>query len=687
VDRAKTVFFSNVSHEFRTPLTLMLGPLEDMLAKPDEEVYPANRELLKVIHRSCLRLQKLVNTLLDFARIEAGRTQANYEPTDLAALTTDIASAFRSTIERAGMKLIVDCAPQGEQVYVDREMWEKIVMNLLSNAFKFTFEGEIQVCLRQVDGRAELSVRDTGIGIAAAELPYIFERFHRVKNLRGRSFEGSGIGLALVQELVQLHKGEVSAASAPNQGSTFTVSVPMGFAHIPAERLGVGRSQWFTAVQAHSYIEEALRWLPDGDADSSRTKGPDPGPAEVSGESAATGSSGSRLRILLADDNADLRNYVGRLLSFGYDVEAVPDGEAALESALQNPPSLVLADVMMPKLDGFGLLKALRADQRTATIPTILLSARAGEESRLEGIGAGADDYLVKPFSSRELVIRVETHLHLSRLRREAENRFRTLAESLDAEVRLRTKELEERNAYVLRQSEQMRNLSQRLMQIQDAERRHIARELHDSAGQTLAALGMSLGSLGHLAKESDPKLAEQAEDSQQLVQQLSQEIRTMSYLLHPPLLDETGLSAALSWYVRGLSERSGLNVNLDIPDDFGRLPRDMELMIFRVVQECLTNIHRHSGSRVAHIRIARANRSVAVEIRDEGKGMAAEKLAEIQSQGSGVGIRGMRERVYQFQGDITMESDGHGTRIVAKVPIPVSEAPGPNVAPLHATG
>ncbi|MEP0918733.1 ATP-binding protein [Leptolyngbya sp. DQ-M1] len=412
LDRAKTVFFSNVSHEFRTPLTLMLNPLEDLLQS--DQLPAAEREQIAVAHRNSQRLLKLVNTLLDFSRIEAGRIQAVYEPTDLASLTADLASVFRSAIEKAGMQLVVNCLPLPEPVYVDRERWEKIVLNLLSNAFKFTFEGQISVSLRPVDAAVELVVQDTGTGIPAHELPRLFERFHRVAGARGRSYEGSGIGLSLVQELVKLHGGTVTASSVEKEGSTFVVRLPIGCAHLPSEQIQSARTQASTATGAAAYVEEALEWV-----------------VERSEDSAALPPRASA-RILLADDNADMRHYLQRLLKEHYEVEAVADGQAALEAARAQLPDLVLTDVMMPKLDGFELLRQLRADSQTREIPILLLSARAGEEAAVEGLEAGADDYLVKPFSARELLARVATNLELGRSRQVAsQQRFRFLAESI----------------------------------------------------------------------------------------------------------------------------------------------------------------------------------------------------------------------------------------------------------------
>ena len=1072
LDRLKTQFFANISHEFRTPLTLMMGPLEDAIAQ-SEGLSAPGRERLELAHRNSLRLLKLVNTLLDFSRIEAGRIQASYEPIDLALLTVELASVFRSAIERAGMRLVIDCPPLPEQVYVDRDMWEKIVLNLLSNAFKFTFEGEIEVSLRLINSLAEMTVRDTGTGIPADEIPRLFERFHRARGARGRSYEGSGIGLALVQELVKLHGGSVRVESEVDRGTSFIVTIPFGKNHLPADRIGGPRPVASTEVRGKAYVQEALRWLPnlndltDGDAQVAPPSASESRPYSIPNPE-------QRSRILLADDNIDMREYVQRLLLEQYEVVAVADGESALESARQVRPDLILTDIMMPRLDGFGLLRTLRADPELNDIPVILLSARAGEESRVDGLDAGADDYLVKPFSARELLARVRSHLAIEKIRREGAERerelrakaelernqirelfmqapaaigllsgpehrwtfinaeymrvtgrdqadqfigktireslpelegqgffelldavyrtgtpyvgtaakallnraamsgpeesyfnfvyqplrdlegkvegvlvhavevthqeiarreiekrqsvtsllaaivsssddaiisnnldgtitswnagaerlfgytadeatgqlitliipedrrkeevdileqvkrgqpvdhfetvrqrkngtllelsltisplkdaegrivgastvahditqrkqieqalserallldlsndaifvrdasdrvtywnkgaselygygreeavgrvthellrtefpqplvqiiqqlqrdgrwtgelihrrkdgtqivvasrwaldrddhgnrrciletnnditqqkhneitlretaehLRILSDSLEIQVRQRTEELERRNVEVLQQSEQLRELSNRLLKTQDDERRHIARELHDSAGQLIAALGMSLAAINRHGVEN-PMLAEAMGDAQNLVQQLNKEIRTTSYLLHPPMLDENGLSQAIQWYMQGLMERGGLEIKLNIAESFGRLPADVELAVFRIVQESLTNIHRHSGSKTATIRLSRSIHNVSLEIQDHGKGISAEKLAALKAQRTGVGITGMRERVRQLNGEMDIQSDSAGATILVTLPLPQASRSG----------
>ena len=615
IDRAKTAFFSNVSHEFRTPLTLMLGPLQDLLARSQTHLSPTAKEQLDLVSRNGARLLRLVNTLLDFSRLEAGRVQAVYLATDLARFTSELASVFRSATDKAGLRLIVDCSDLGEPVYVDRDMWEKVVLNLISNAFKFTFEGEISVSVHRVGNMAELRVRDTGVGIPAEAIPKLFERFNRVPNVPSRTHEGSGIGLALVHELVKLHGGSVRTESIVGQGSTFVVSIPFGQSHLASGQMGGSRSLSSTAVGAKPFVEEALRWLPDSAAGGDEIFSVHDELLPVPCPPASRGA--VRPRVLVADDNSDMRQYLSRLLSEQYEVETVADGQAALQAAHKNHPDLIVSDVMMPILDGFELLKALRGDEQTRTIPVILLSARAGEESRVEGIQAGADDYLIKPFSARELLARVSGRLEIARLQRDRESQLRISQAELEQRVQERTQEL-------LNASQELRELSARILQAQDEERRRIARELHDGAGQLLAALGMEAA---NLARESDRLSARAAlslSNIESFVAQMTKDIRTMSHLLYPPLLDEVGLESALTEYVNGFAERSGVQVSLDLPAAIERLDRDYELSLFRIVQECLTNIHRHSGSKIASIRIVRDDGALVLEVRDEGRGMPA---------------------------------------------------------------
>ncbi len=419
LDQAKTAFFTNVSHELRTPLTLLLGPAEDALTDADEPLPADQRERVERIHRNAQRLLKLVNTLLDFSRLQSGRLNAAYAPIDLARYTAELASMFESAVERAGLELTIDCPPLPQPVHVDAEMWAKIVMNLLSNALKFTFAGGVTVRLREDDRAAQLTVSDTGIGIEPADQDRLFERFHRVVGARSRSHEGTGIGLALVAELADLHGGAVAVESAPGEGSSFTVRVPFGVEHLPQDQLAGEAAAPGAERFAEGFVAEALRWL---------------SPEDESG--APDAGDGDRPRVLVVDDNADMRDYISSLLASRYDVETAADGAIALELARRRPPELVLTDVMMPNLDGFGLMAALQADPATVDVPVIMVSARAGEEGTIEGLEAGADDYLIKPFAARELLARVHANIELDRARR-TRDALRRSGDLLDQAQRL----------------------------------------------------------------------------------------------------------------------------------------------------------------------------------------------------------------------------------------------------------
>ncbi|MET0819439.1 MAG: SpoIIE family protein phosphatase [Aeromicrobium sp.] len=404
LDQAKTDFFTNVSHEFRTPLTLLLGPASDALNDPGLAPDDVQRRRFDVIHRNGQRLLELVNSLLDFSRLEAGGITSQFEVVDLERVTEPLVMMFESAAEQAGLSLEFDTEPFSSDCYVDVEHWAKIVLNLMSNAFKFTFDGGISVTLREDDGHAVLVVRDTGSGIAADELPHLFERFHRGRNQASRTHEGSGIGLALVAELSRLHGGEASATSAEGVGTEMTVRVPLGRAHLPsAEVTDSAEPRTAGAAAPTALVSEARRWLaPEADA---------PAPAGPLDDHVA--------RVLVVDDNLDMRGYVADLLRQRYAVTTASDGIDALEQMHQGAvPDLVVTDVMMPRLDGFGLLKRMQADSRTTSVPVIMVSARAGEEGTVEGLEAGAADYLVKPFAARELLARVGVNLELDRVRR-----------------------------------------------------------------------------------------------------------------------------------------------------------------------------------------------------------------------------------------------------------------------------
>jgi signal transduction histidine kinase len=376
------------------------------------------------------------------------------------------------------------------------------------------------------------------------------------------------------------------------------------------------------------------------------------------------------ITILAVDDNDAIRYSLSRALQGGgYRVIEARNGTETLRLA-DDSPDLITLDVHLPDMDGFEVCRRLKANPRTAHIPVLHISATVTDtENRVRGLEA-ADGYLAEPVSREELLATVGSLLRLKRAEREArlqaieaEKARQELKEAhneLELRVEERTRELSER-------TEQVRELSAKLLSLQDEERRRLARELHDSTGQMLAAMKMVLDEMRIEVKE--PKFAALVDQSIELNDEMSRQLRTMSYLLHPPLLDEVGLPSALRWYTEGFAERSAIKVDLQVSDGFDRLPQEMEIAIFRVVQECLTNIHRHSGSPTASVRLNRTNDAVDVEISDTGQGIASDRVRGDRIV-SGVGLMGIEERMRQFGGSVKVTSSENGTLVNAGIPL-----------------
>ncbi|MES2525617.1 MAG: ATP-binding protein [Bdellovibrionota bacterium] len=642
IDRAKTAFFSNVSHEFRTPLTLMLGPLEDLLAGNKGTLPDKVRAEAEVIHRNTLRLLKLVNALLDFSRIESNRMEAHYHPVELGKFTREIASSFDSAMVKAGLEFKMKVSELKEMVYVDQEMWEKIVLNLLSNAFKFTLKGEILLQLEETNDAVIFSVKDTGTGIPKKELSKIFNRFHRVQGSHGRSHEGTGIGLALVSELVNLHGGNVNVESEPGKGSTFSVSIPKGFSHLPSEKIDhkiIPHSE--SHLRSQTYIEDALQ--------------------NTESDTETYTDAYNKPTVLLADDNQDMREYIQRLLTDKYHVVACSDGKKALDEIRRKKPDLLLSDIMMPVMDGIELLQEIRNDHSLKTIPVILLSARAGEELKASGLDLGADDYLTKPFSARELLARVNVQIKMTKIRES----------SLAQEIR--TKELQNlirsRDEFLSIAGHELKTpITSLKMQLQMTGKSIDVEKNSAPAPEKLAqVVSKSLGQVDKLSK-----LVEDLLDVSRL------NAGKMTYAM-----EEMDLSATTREVLERLSpqiasSKSSIELHITKPV----LIKGDKFRIEQVITNLLTNCFKYGEGKPVLIDISSDKADAIVTVSDQGLGIAENKQSLIFNRferaissdnvsGLGLGLYITKMIVDAHGGNIQLKSElGHGSKFMVRLPL-----------------
>lgn len=653
LDRAKTVFFSNISHELRTPLSLLLEPLRQV--QECAMLEPEHRQLLDTARQASGRLLKLINSLLEFSRLEAGRTDARYLPTNLPLLTADLAGMFRSVFDRARVAFVVDCPAVPEPAYVDREMWATIVHNLLSNSLKFTLEGQVTVKMRASSGHFELEVSDTGCGIAQEDLPCIFQRFVRVPASRARAVEGSGIGLSLVHELTKLHGGTVVASSQLDVGTSIIVSVPKGFAHLPQERVGSERTLPPLNPGAQPFLDEALGWLDDESVVAAATVDGHPGAAI---DTSSKGAPQVRERILVVEDNAQMRHYLSSLLRPRWQIETAPDGVAAIEHIRRHAPDVVLADVMMPRMNGIEMLRALRADAATADLPVLLLSARAGEEAAVEGLQAGASDYLVKPFSRRELIARVETLLAQGR-QHAAERRARAQAEQT---VRAR-EEFFAALAHELRSP-----VSSLFAWIEHLQSEKLTRAKLLSSLEILELTGRALRRL--------------SQDLYDVARGASEQMRInpRSFASLAPLI------ASVVEAFGPAASKKRVTLQQTLHDESGPVSVDIE-RLQQILANLLSNAIRFtpSGGRI-DVSCARRTDTVELCVSDSGRGIRADALPHVferywqgerardDDSGLGLGLSISRRLVELHGGEILALSEGEGAGATFVVRLPVSE-------------
>ena len=411
LDRMKSQFFANISHEFRTPLTLILGPLEKLRT----QISVGAKKDLDMMQRNARRLQNLINQLLSLSKLESGKMKLQAQEVNIVSLVNRYVQSFESLAKQKNIKFKFSSSEENIQLFVDKDKIEKILYNLLSNAFKFTGEGgriEVNITppgppcfaplkLRESEeggmkGGVNISISDTGHGIPQEKLEHIFDRFYQVDDNYTKDQEGTGIGLALTKELVELHHGTITVDSTLGRGTTFTVFLPLGKEHLKPEEViepAVRRDSYGESVKPDDWddppdqITEIYDQVATKDDDIEKDE--------------------TKPLLLMVEDNDDLRSYIRSYLAQDYRIIEAIDGEMGLDKAIEKIPDLIISDVMMPKMDGMQLCRKLKTDERTSHIPIILLTAKAGMEDKLEGLETGADDFLTKPFDPDELLVRI----------------------------------------------------------------------------------------------------------------------------------------------------------------------------------------------------------------------------------------------------------------------------------------
>jgi signal transduction histidine kinase len=646
LDRQRTKFFGNITHEFRTPLTLILDPLDDVIRKSGMDLPVRQRDNLLLVKRHAVRLQRLVNTLLDFSRFEAGQMDGMFQPTDIVQFTTELASNFRSSIEAAGLELVVSCDPIEDPVYLCRSMYEKIVLNLLSNAFKFTFEGKIKVSLRMRKRRVELRVIDTGVGIAEADIRRIFQRFATIQNTRSRTSEGTGIGLALVKEMVKMHGGRIIAKSKQDSGSEFIVRLPKGKAHLPAEKVQDSAEVLITSSVPY-YLEELKSWAKTGADPDDKSQ-------------AAMNAAGLKPTVLVVDDNSDMRMYMRSVLDSRCTVLLAENGVKALQILDQGTmPEAIIADLMMPEMNGYELLATLKARKEWKNIPVILLTAQVTEEARIDGLHQGADDYMAKPFSSRELIARVDARVRMARLRNQAQQGLLENNKELEKVVDQQTQELKNSNEMLQRRNLELSAMNEELQGLTFA----ASHDLREPVRKLRFFIHRLLSEEDNLTNKGREFLTRIASSIQLLGDYISDMALYSSFNDTPPHITMVNLEVTLftlKEFLKPLLDQQDVTLETAVSPPLPGDPEQVKQLVHNLVSNALK--FRKPN---AHLRIVIQGKNVAGKFIEHPMADNTKNYYELEVHDNGIGFNQNYERqIFQLFRKLHSRADHPGTGI-----------------------
>lgn len=636
LDTLKTQFFSNISHEFRTPLTLILAPAESML-KGDSGIFtPQVKKEVSVIYDNSLRLLRLIDDLLDITKIDAQKMELDLQKCDIVELIKGVVSSVENIARKKGLKVYY--AQKGEipDFYLDRDKMEKVLLNLLSNALKFTDEGEIEISSEKSGQKAVIKVRDTGIGIAEKDLPKMFDRFTQLDGSAARRHEGTGLGLSLSRDLVRLHQGNIKIESELNTGTTMIVELPLDLKEDNLPSKLPGKDDWIKE------IHKKAQYVGQGVMEEKVNPG----------ESAALKKGRGGYVVLAVEDNPDMRNFITLQLEKDYQVVGAKNGREGLETARKILPDLIVSDIMMPEMSGYDLLKAVREDYGLKNIPVIFLTAKAGLDMKIEGLKYGADDYLVKPFNSEELLARVKNLIMIRELQQEL---YRVAKMASVGQLAAGT-----------------------------------AHEINNPLSASMSELRVLKKALNGPAREADRErlngLIEKSYASLERIERIVSNLLSFSRKnregLKPDDVHE-GLNSTLS--VLGHEIKDGISLHKQFCPD-GKIECDLGKLNQVFMNVLLNSIQAIKNSGNIWIRTARHGHNFVVSIRDDGEGIEKSSLDRVfepffttkePGQGVGLGLTVSYNLIKEHGGDMAIESEpGRGTEVMITVPLQ-SEAKG----------
>ena len=677
LDRFKTRFFANVSHEFRTPLTMIIGPLENALQGTYGALSAPVHRQAEIMLRNALRLMRLINQLLDLSKLEAGKMLLRARPRNVVPFLEGVVLSCSAFAEQKHVDLRFESKSDTLAVFFEPDKLEKVFFNLLSNAVKFTpAGGEIIMTVTEqpatpdfAEGALEVRVRDTGIGIPPEDLPHIFDRFRQVDTSNIREHEGAGIGLALARELVLLHHGVIHAYSEVGVGTEFVVTMPLGAAHLSPEEQTSGR----TDEEPFELGSGALTEL----AFSALSFMPEPAPSDVPERAIPDEAP----LILVVEDNADVREYVASILNRKYHIEMAEDGEDGLEKARQCQPDLIVSDVMMPKMDGTALCRAVKSDPTISHIPVVLMTARATQQMKIEGLEVGADDYLAKPFNARELLARAKNLIQIRRQKKELKRLNEGLERKVEEQVQVI---LRDRIAYekkLLAAKEQ----AERSLQVKSS----ILDNMNHEFRTPVAAIQ---GYAQILSSEAEGELQEFADLIDQSGGRLMRTLDAVHQLsrleaddldLSPTPMDLRQVAREAQQRFASSAARKGLSLRLEASDD-ERIEALLDASaIERVLDYLLDNAIKFTEEGEVIIDVGRQGKQVALCVRDTGVGIGEAFLPHLfdaftqestgltrSHDGIGIGLTVARRLVELLDGSIAVASEkGQGTSFTVMLP------------------